>query len=957
MNTTRKIFFTTFILFSLCCLLYALDTESVTLQFDPERGFFKDNFELTLSTTPSGLTIKYTKDGTDPFVSSTAIQGISPVTVQIDPANTEGRDRAPGFCVRAVAIQADTAATKVQTHTYIFIERVVELSPDGQRPGAGWLQENSGRRSKNINYGMDRQVTNHPLYRDKIVPALLDIPTFSMVMDLKDLFDPQRGIYTNALEHGIEWERPCSIELVYPDGTPGFQINCGVRIRGGWSRNNSNPKHAFRWFFRKTYGPGKLRYPLFGDEGVDEFDCVDLRTSQNYSWSYGAEDPSKNTMNRDVFSRDMQRDMNEPYTRSRYNHLYINGTYWGLYQTQERPEASFGASYLGGDPDDYDVIKVDGGYQGPFVIEVTDGTMDAWRELWEASMAGFETAQAYYKVQGKNPDGTRNPEYKVLLNVDNLIDFMLTVFVSGDCDAPVSNFIRNNTAPNNFYSIYNRNIDMGFIHIRHDAEHTLGAQAWGDDRTGSFPAGSTFETSNPQWLHQQLCENPLYVSRFADRVYKHFFNGGALTPQVNINRFLTRKQEIDLAIIAESARWGDSKREPAFTRDGAWLTEINRIVEQFLPDRTDVVLAQLKSKAWYPQIYPPVFNTESRRVPQGFELVISATGGQIYYTTDGSDPYQPGNASTINSGEISETALQYTKPIVINETTRIKARVLDNINWSAQNEVMLYILEGVQNLRITEIHYHPLDDNISDVDREYEFLELKNIGDEALNLKGLEFSRGISYSFPEETQLDSGQFIVLASNKNAFFNRYGFYPFDVYEGQLDNSGETIALNTAAGDTIINIRYNDEYPWPNSADGDGYSIVTREEDPFKNQNDAVNWLSSGDIHGSPGVDDLNSSVHNSGNEVVVIHDYQLFQNYPNPFNDKTTIQFRVPKKSFVTIKIYNILGREVDELVSRNYEPGDYSVRWNGSLFASGLYFYRLTGSDGISVTRKLVFIR
>ena len=239
---------------SFLCLSWAQDNEYVDLHFDPDRGFYESNFDLTLSTTPPGLTIGYTKDGTDPATSTTAIQGISPVTIHVDPANTEGRDLAPGFCVRAVAIQADTAATQVKTHTYIFADRVVELSPDGQRPGPGWPLQNFGH-GQNINYGMDPQICNNSVYRDKIVNALLDIPTFSMVMDLKDLFDSQTGIFVNALEHGREWERPCSVELIYPDGTEdGFQINCGVRIRGGWSRNDSNPKRAFRWFFRKEYG-------------------------------------------------------------------------------------------------------------------------------------------------------------------------------------------------------------------------------------------------------------------------------------------------------------------------------------------------------------------------------------------------------------------------------------------------------------------------------------------------------------------------------------------------------------------------------------------------------------------------------------------------------------------------------------------------------------------------------
>jgi hypothetical protein len=1127
----QKIYCSIGLLLSFCCLSFAQDAEDAILHFDPDRGFYENNFDLILSTTPPGLIIKYTKDGTDPITSSTAVQGTSPVTIHVDPANTDGRDLAPGFFVRAVAIRSDTAATRVKTHTYIFTKRVVELSPDGQRPGTGWLKQNFGA-GKNINYGMDPQVCNNSLYRDKIVDALLDIPSFSMVIDLKDLFDPKTGIYVNALEHGREWERPCSIELIYPDGTDVFQINCGVRIRGGWSRNDSNPKHAFRWFFRKEYGEAKLQYPLFGDEGVDEFDNMDLRTSMNYSWSYGAEDPSKNTMNRDVFTRDMQRDMGQPYTRSRYYHLYINGTYWGLYQTEERPEASYAASYFGGDPEDYDVVKVDAGFQGLFDIEATDGTLDAWKRLWDASMAGFETNAAYYKVQGLNPDGTRNTDYEVLLDVDNLIDFMLTVFLTGEADGPVSGF-RNNQEPNNFYAIYNRNGDRGFIFLRHDAEHTLGAQPFGYDRTGPFPGGSIFKESNPQWIHQKLCANPLYVSRLADHVYKHFFNGGPLIPQANIDRFLSRKEEIDLAIIAESARWGDSKREPAFTRDGAWLTEINRIVGQFFPDRTNIVLGQLQSKGWYPRIDPPAFSTESRPVPAGFQLAMTAPRGQIYYTTDGTDPYRPLDASTSyttlildkaakkvivpttavqnawrqssgfddsawrsgsgnvgyeqgqgyenmihidvgadmvnkqtscyvripfsvdeaelgsyniltlrmrcddgfvawlngkkvaesnapttlgwysaatanreaegwepydisgfinglipggnllaiqglnvgssssdfligtelvagiasNPGEISENARLYTEPLVMEKTTQVKARVFDNVNWSAVHEATLRVLQGMENLRISEIQYHPLDEVDAYNDNgEYEFIELKNIGDERLDLSGMYFSSGVTYSFPNGSALAPDGFLVLASNQSAFYTRYGFQAFGEYEGQLDDNGETLALNSAAGDTVVKIRYTDQYPWPNSADGDGYSAVPREKDPCQDQNEAVNWMASREIHGNPGRDNFPVSVQEP-RHLEIPDKYVLLQNYPNPFNAATTIQFHVPKKTFLTVKVYNILGKEVGKLASQYFEPGYHSLKWDASDFTSGIYLYKLTSSDGISMIKKLIYVR
>jgi hypothetical protein len=187
---------------------------------------------------------------------------------------------------------------------------------------------------------MDPEVVANALYASEIKTDLKAVPTFSIVTTLSNLFNPANGIYQNPNGAGAAWERPCSLELIYPDGTKGFQIDCGLRIRGGFSRSSDNPKHAFRFFFRQEYGTTKLKYKLFPKDptAVEEFDTFDLRTFQNYSWSFGG-DPNGIFL-RDQLSRDMQLAMGQQGERGDFYHLYINGVYWGLYNTDERPEAS-----------------------------------------------------------------------------------------------------------------------------------------------------------------------------------------------------------------------------------------------------------------------------------------------------------------------------------------------------------------------------------------------------------------------------------------------------------------------------------------------------------------------------------------------------------------------------------------------------------------------------------------
>ncbi|MDD3559196.1 MAG: T9SS type A sorting domain-containing protein, partial [Melioribacteraceae bacterium] len=77
----------------------------------------------------------------------------------------------------------------------------------------------------------------------------------------------------------------------------------------------------------------------------------------------------------------------------------------------------------------------------------------------------------------------------------------------------------------------------------------------------------------------------------------------------------------------------------------------------------------------------------------------------------------------------------------------------------------------------------------------------------------------------------------------------------------------------------------------------------------------------------------------------IKDYHLSQNYPNPFNPATTIKYEIPKEGIVSLKVYDILGREVTTLVNKHQNIGRYEVKFDASSLSTGVYIYRLTVSD------------
>jgi hypothetical protein len=91
---------------------------------------------------------------------------------------------------------------------------------------------------------------------------------------------------------------------------------------------------------------------------------------------------------------------------------------------------------------------------------------------------------------------------------------------------------------------------------------------------------------------------------------------------------------------------------------------------------------------------------------------------------------------------------------------------------------------------------------------------------------------------------------------------------------------------------------------------------------------------------------------------VVNNFNLYQNYPNPFNPSTRIKYSVSTSSLVSMKIYNILGKEVAVLLNEQKNPGEYEITFNSSKYnlASGVYFYKLT-AGGFTSVKKMMLLK
>jgi hypothetical protein len=419
---------------------------------------------------------------------------------------------------------------------------------------------------------MDPEVVNAHL--GTITDDLKSIPTMSLVTHVDDMFGPS-GIYSNPSGTGFTWERPGSIELIYPSGSEGFQVDCGVRMYGGAFRTNwgLTRKKTFRLLFKGIYGPTKLRYPLFGEDAADEFDTIILRGGANDAWNGWGDADTQYIV--DEFMRRTQLALGYPSGHGTFVHLYVNGLYWGLYNPVERPQSSFAANYFGGTKEEWDTNN-SGSPCG-------ESSMTTWNAMLNLVGQGLTSTENYQKIQGNNPDGTNNPAYDDLLDVDNYIGYMFSNFWGGTGDWPGHNYYAGCRRPPNA---------TGFKFFNWDSEGAI--IIW-----SNLNANVTGVSNGAGRPYAALRQNSEFCLLFADHAHRYMLNNGPATSGPSFARYKELADEVERSIVGESARWGDMASSTPYTLSH-WQTKRDYILDTYMPQRRDIVFGQLRNAGLYP---------------------------------------------------------------------------------------------------------------------------------------------------------------------------------------------------------------------------------------------------------------------------------------------------------------------------------------------------------------------
>jgi len=644
-------------------------TATSAVDFSVKRGFYTEKIQLALSTKTNGAIIRYTLDGSKPSESN----GFT-YSKPIDISQTA--------FVRAYASANGAVDSKIKTHTFIFPEQVIRQS-DRMLQDYGFDYSEAETGKVFWTEEMDPEIVNAKEYKEEIIQGLLDIPTLSIVMKKEDLWG-ENGIHwgDNLEEEGDDFERECSVEMIYPDGYKGnafdsWQENAGIKIQGAggrWDKGTYDHKQSFTLVFKNIYGAGKLKNEIFTDaphgQGTTpgKYDKIILRSGHNKGWG-STWDREKTVYTRDQLGRDLQILMSGFGSHGTFVHLYLNGKYWGLYNPCERPDNDFLANQFGGESEDYFYAKG----KDPKASD------DRIGEPGQSKARFFEACSKDYS-------NIPFDEMRKWVMIDQSIASFLVYGYANPGDGP------------QYYYGNNNNPYGPVVWIPWDIEDSFGG---GSRRTGPpSVANMVDDRTNGDNGFKAFWKNPDFRMYFNDLVYKHFFNKGAMTDEKVIAAWDKLTTYIYRAIICESARWGDERSENPMDRDHEW-NAARLAVRNDLKGRGDDFISKLRSAGYFSNLPAPkfysneveidtlVFKTGKNSV---LSIVREGSVGVVYYTSDGSDPRTWDLKEAVSANARTEN--RATTTLAINKTTTIKARTKNGAIWSPIHEIKI-IMDGV----------------------------------------------------------------------------------------------------------------------------------------------------------------------------------------------------------------------------------------------------------------------
>ena len=473
--------------------------------------------------------------------------------------------------------------------------------------GPIYIDRNTCLRARAIKLGWKLSVVKTNTYLMNAGENVKSLPVISLVGDDKKTFYEPDGVmaivegyyggdgtwksdgpksHNNPMHRGMAYERPVSFELIKPEDNSGLQVDCGIRVHGSdymrprYRRSNGywsgNSKFAFRLYFRERYGLSRLEYPLFPFE-VESFKSIVLR---------GGHNDRVNPFIKDELIRRLHKDMGNVSSSGTMANLFINGQYKGYFNPCEHIKDTFCQEWYRSDKD-WDVITMNG---------VRDGSVLSWNGMVNYARTHDLSDDVYYQ------------EISKLLDIPAFADYLILQLWGGNWDWP----------QNNWSAASERSEEGKWRFFIWDAEGVM----FPDKLSTVYFDRLNSQNNANGYLYRALKRNSSFRRVFADRIYKHFYNNGALTEANITRRFIELRDEMS-GVIPSMDMY---------------------ILNTWIPNRLGTFLSACIREGIYTFSGPKFFVNGLERyggiLSPGEVLTMTGHGrySAIHFSLDGSDP-------------------------------------------------------------------------------------------------------------------------------------------------------------------------------------------------------------------------------------------------------------------------------------------------------------------------------
>lgn len=545
------------------------------------------------------------------------------------------------------------------------------------------------------------------------------------------------------------------------------------------------------------YG-GQMKHQFFENRDRDEFDRFIIRAAgdDNYPFESGG------AHIRDAFIQTWGYNSGLEMDHRTYKPcvVYVNGKYWGVYEIREKVvHKSYTKHYFNQDEDDLDYLSY-------------------WDERTVRYGSGDEWDALITYINSNNMGNASNFEYvNSQVNLTSWTDYAIfnSYIVSKDWNNYNSAWWRgrnpNGGAQKWQFILWDMDASFGhYINYSNVPNITPNASPCDvlDDSPIYDPEKllSSFE----KILDQNSAFKNFVANRYND-LLNTYWSCDYSIPLLN-----TMVSEKSPEMPRQFSRWRGNLN--------TWQNNVEDI-RDFLNDRCDAIDSKLASCLNLGAKYQVTLNTQ----PANLDCAgIRVNTVSVPYLPMTGDYYGNLPVDLIANDSYNYEFSHWTNNNgTINNNTRadsIRVSFMHNENLTAHFN---YVGAG-KELVINEIHYNPADSILANGDtisgKSFEFVELKNIGADPIDLQGLYFGKGIEERFNSSNIIQPGDFVVLAEDSAMFHSKYGFAADYKYNGKLENNGEKIWLNDICGNIIDSLRYDDNLPWDTIPDNGQYSLA-------------------------------------------------------------------------------------------------------------------------------------